>query len=161
MKGPGSKKAPGMRSAKAMPLELTSTAALPTKNPAFPLVPCPQITHPYLKGPEAYSVLPQLWAEGGRGFLSVSSVSAMRSSSQSSSYAFSWGLERRLAQVLIRKKLRKAGLGPAHWNPRENSFNLRPRPYAWVLAGKASVFHRQHLWYRGSEYGLLIQVACV
>lgn len=100
MKGPGSKKAPGMRSAKAMPLELTSTAALPTKNPAFPLVPCPQITHPYLKGPEAYSVLPQLWAEGGRGFLSVSSVSAMRSSSQSSSYAFSWGLERRLAQVL-------------------------------------------------------------
>lgn len=97
MKGPGLKKAPGIRSAEAMPLVLTSTAALPTQKPDIPLVPCPQITHPYLKGPGAYSVLPQPWAEGGSRCLSVS---AMRSSSQSSSYAFTWGLEGRLAQVL-------------------------------------------------------------
>lgn len=72
MKGPGLKKAPGMRSAEAMLLELTSTAALPTKKPGIPLVPCPQIAHPYLKGPGAYSVLPQSWAEGGSRGLSVS-----------------------------------------------------------------------------------------
>lgn len=52
MKGPGLKKAPGIHSAEAMPLVLTSTVALPTKKPNIPWCPAPKLPILTLKGLE-------------------------------------------------------------------------------------------------------------